>query len=63
MIFEEHVVTQEKWHRSYSLQMTLRLGLSEPHCEDNYTTVGNLYIGVQRKSISKNVLNLFHKNA
>ena len=30
MIFEEHVVTQEKWHRSYSWQMTLRLGLIEP---------------------------------
>ena len=33
MIFEEHVITQEKWHRSYSWQMTLRLGLSEPPCE------------------------------
>ena len=33
IIFEEHVVTQEKWHRSHSWQMTLRLGLSEPPCE------------------------------
>ena len=32
IIFEEHVVTQEKWQRSYSWQMTLRLGLSEPPC-------------------------------
>ena len=32
MIFEEHVATQEKWHRSYSWQMTSRLGLSEPPC-------------------------------
>ena len=30
MIFEEHVVTHEKWFRSYSWQMTLRLGLSDP---------------------------------
>ena len=32
MICEEHVVTQEKWHRSFSWQMTFRLGLSEPPC-------------------------------
>ena len=32
MIFEKHMVTQEKWHRSYAWQMTLRLGLSEPPC-------------------------------
>ena len=32
MVFEEHVVTHEKWHRSYPWQMTLRLGLSEPPC-------------------------------
>ena len=26
----------EKWHRSYSWQMTLRLGLSEPPCEVSF---------------------------
>ena len=36
MILEEHVVTQEKWHRSCSWQMTLRLGLSEPPCAEHY---------------------------
>ena len=33
MIFEEYVVAQEKWQRSYSWQMTLRLQLSEPLCD------------------------------
>ena len=32
MGFEEHVVTQKKWHMSYSWQITLRLGLSKPPC-------------------------------
>ena len=36
LIFEEHVVTQEKWHRSYSRQTTLRLGLSEPPCGQEF---------------------------
>ena len=32
MVFEERMVTHEKWLKSFSWQMTLRLGLSEPPC-------------------------------
>ena len=37
MIFEEYVATQKKWHRSYSWQMTLRLGLSVPPCGHKFS--------------------------
>ena len=39
MIFEEHVVTHEKWHRSYSWQMTLRLGFCEPSCAKDWLSM------------------------
>ena len=32
IVFEERMVTHEKWLKSFSWQMTLRLGLSKPPC-------------------------------
>ena len=45
MVFEECMVTHEKWLKSFSWQMTLRLELSEPPCVHDQKSSGALSTG------------------